>query len=298
MKKFLFAFLSLLLTIFFVFFAASPLFSQCDYPFHYKVGTVDQRFNLTTQDFTNDIAEAGNIWNKAEGKNLFEYDPNAKFAINLIYDQRQQLNNQVTNLNNQVTTEKNAIDPQIQDYQNKVSDFNKRLADLNSQINYWNTKGGAPSSEYDKLIAEQDSLNKEAADLNNLAKSLNQSTNQYNTQVNVLNNTINAYDQTVQAKPEEGLYQPALNKIDIYYDNGHTELVHTLAHELGHALGFVHVSDPKGIMYFQTNLSITPGADDLKQLSEVCQKRSLYDLVSERIAFVIQLYQQKNTSKN
>src|SRR4051812_38944437 len=73
--------------------------SPCDNPVPYRIGAVDPRFNLSTSDFTADVQEATDIWNNADGKTLFAYDPDAEMTVNLVYDGRQTLNTKIDQLN-------------------------------------------------------------------------------------------------------------------------------------------------------------------------------------------------------
>src|SRR5258708_32096861 len=73
-------------------------YSVCDQPIGYKVDTVDKRFNLSREQFLADIKTAEAVWEKPYGKNLFDYDPAGKLSINLIFDARQSLNNQINSL--------------------------------------------------------------------------------------------------------------------------------------------------------------------------------------------------------
>ncbi|PON12531.1 hypothetical protein C2W62_39100 [Candidatus Entotheonella serta] len=61
----------------------------CTNPLHYRIGEVDDRFDLTTREYRKLIQEAGDMWEQALGRELFIYDPAAPFAINLVYDERQ-----------------------------------------------------------------------------------------------------------------------------------------------------------------------------------------------------------------
>jgi uncharacterized phage infection (PIP) family protein YhgE len=199
-----------------------------------------------------------------------------------MYDERQSLTTKITNLHDQITTEKSSIDPQVVAYQNKVADFKKRVAALNSQIAYWNSQGGAPSDEFNKLELEQQTLKREAGELSTMSQQLNQSTEEYNTQIGQLNNTIDTFNSAIKQRPEEGLYNGGDNTITIYFMANQHELLHTLTHEFGHALGIDHLSNPNAVMYYQTNEQLTLTPDDTKALQFVCRERTIFDIAGER----------------
>ncbi|HEX6977054.1 MAG TPA: matrixin family metalloprotease [Patescibacteria group bacterium] len=250
--------------------------SRCDYPVHYKLGTIDERFNISSDQFKTYIRDASNIWNKLEGKDLYVYDPNGSLTISLIFDSRQQLENQISTLENQANKQGTSLDAQVAEYERLVSEFNKKVADLNAQIADWNSKGGAPPEVYQQLKNEQKELEKEAASLNETAKSLNLKTQSYNSQVVNINTTIDTFNSTLAVNPEQGVYNGNANTIDIYFSRDKNELIHTLAHELGHALGLNHVTDPKGIMYKEATSTIVSTKDDENELINACKKRSIF----------------------
>lgn len=243
----------------------------CSQPINYKVGVIDPKFNILRQDFLQDISLAAQVWENVEGKDLFQYNPDSKLTINLVYDERQSLISKVNNLEDKLAAEKNKLIPNEQKYQEMVVDFNKRLANLNTQIKYWNEKGGAPENEYNQLRKEQNNLKQEADSLNEMAKQLNKSADNYNNEVGMLNQTANDLNDAIGNKPEEGLFDPNLNKIDIYLNVNKNELIHTLAHELGHSLGLQHVADQRSIMYAFTSKNIAPTPFDIQALRKICR---------------------------
>ncbi len=288
MKRLLFIFFVLVVGVFFI--GYPPTFAKvtqlfyffpCDTPLSYRIGIVDTRFEISKNEFFIDIQKAATIWSNTEGKNLFVYDPKALLSVNLIFDERQLLNNQINQLQNELQNGKSAMEPEIARYQNLAANFKERLASLNNEIASWNSKGGAPKDVYEKLKSEQEDLKKEADSLNAMAKRLNQSTETYNTEVGQLNSTVNTFNAALQLKPEEGLYNPKEKKIDIYFNTNQDELIHTLAHELGHALGLVHIPDKKAIMYPYTTREIAASDQDVFALQIICQKRSVFEILAK-----------------
>jgi peptidoglycan hydrolase CwlO-like protein len=263
--------------------------SPCATPKEFRIGSIDPRFGISKNEFIQDADEAASAWKNSQGMILLEYNPNASMPISMIYDQRQALNSQINNLNSQVTQQKNSLKPEISDYQEKVATFQQQSNSLNSQIQYWNSKGGAPSDVYNKLVSQQQSLQQQAAQLQQMANQLNQSTDQYNQQVGQLNQKVDSYNTVLSLTPEEGLYtrNGTNESIDIYITNSQRELIHTLAHEMGHSLGLGHNSNPNSIMYPYTNLVITPSVNDKEALEQACQKRSIFEIGGEDIILIL-----------
>ncbi len=281
------------------FYAAISLvkYSTCDNPISYRLGEIDKQFNISDQEFSDDVANATQIWDKASDKQLFTYNPKADLSVNLVYDSRQALTNQIQNLESQIDTQKGTIDQQIAQFESDKAAFEKKVADLNSQIAYWNQNGGAPSDVYDKLIQQQRDLKAEAETINQTARTLNQSTVSYNSQINTLDQTINTFNQSLTFKPEEGLYDGRNKTITIYFANNKDELVHTLAHELGHAIGLNHNLNQNSIMFSYSNTSLTPTEDDLKDLTEICRKKSIAELSEKQLTLIYHNLRERLVSK-
>lgn len=262
--------------------------SPCEKPKTFSIGTIDPRFNLTKEELVADAEIAGSVWKNADGMPLLQYDPEAKMTINMIYDQRQSMNSQINNLNNQVEQQKDALKPEIAEYENRVAAFKQKSAALNSQIEHWNGKGGAPEEEYNKLNTQQQELQQEAAVLQNMASKLNQSTDEYNSQIKQLDQKVTTYNQALQYKPEEGLYvrEGGKERIEIYFNNNKEELLHTLSHEMGHAIGVPHNNNKESIMFPSTTTVVTPSSEDLAGLMQVCQKRSLLQNAQTNLSYV------------
>ncbi len=264
-------------------------YSPCDYPIPFAIGDIDSKFDITREELLEDTKTAGSIWSGTQGKQLFVYDPESDFTVNMVYDSRQELTSKITKLNDNLKEQQGNIDPKIAEFKKNQAAFEVKVADLNSKVSYWNSHGGAPKDEYDKLVEIQKTLQAEAASLNATASELGQSTQQYNLSAKELNQTIGDYQSVLLTKPEEGLYEQEgkTRKISIYIDIDEKEFLHTLTHEMGHALGLSHNDDKSSIMYPQTTNILKPSNKDIMDLNEICRERTVFEVAYNKVLEVI-----------
>lgn len=283
MKAFLFTLIIIFIGVFVIYsvpsyrqsFITFLSYSACDTPLAYKLGYVDTRFGLSKSEVLSDINEATSIWDNAENKTLFTYSPSAFLTVNFVFDERQALTNSINKLNTNLGQNSSTLRQQINDYESQVEAYKQQLNSFNKTVQAYNNQGGAPAEVYQKLRQEQDQLKLDGDKLNARARQLNLSTVNYNAQVNTLNQEVNQFNADIAQKPEEGLYNSGNNTITIYFSNTHPELIHTLAHEFGHALGMVHAGGPAAIMFPYTTSYLQVSSEDRKQLNYVCRQQSL-----------------------
>lgn len=231
------------------------------------------------------LSLAGDKWGDAASQRLFMYDPQGALTMNMLYDRRQMLTSQINSIEEQVDQKKNTLDAEIAQYEKDSAALKQKIADLNNKIDYYNSQGGAPVDEYNKLIKEQQDLKAEADRLNDIANNLNLSAESYNADLNTLQRTINIFNSALLQKPEEGLYDGKTNTITIYFNNGREELLHTIMHEMGHALSLGHIADPKAIMYPYSSREISISPADASLIQNLCKKRSITEVLQARFSF-------------
>lgn len=267
----------------------------CSKPIEYAIGNVDPRFGISPDEFAKDVTQAGNIWDTASGKQMFQYNPNAPFKINLVFDDREQQTLEAEKLNenlgqldvahNSTIQKYNSLNAtfnsKLQDYNSQVADYEKQLGKYNDEVASWNAKGGAPQDKYDELKKEKSDLNdtyqkleKERTALNDLAQKTNNVVQEEKNIVNTYNSNIDTYKNKYGGSREfeKGVYDG--QEINIYEFKQEQDLELTLIHELGHAIGLGHVSNPQSIMYYmlgdQDLNSPHLSAEDLAELKNVC----------------------------
>lgn len=267
----------------------------CSKPIAYSVGSVDPRFGISQNNFIKTITEAEKIWEDPAEKNLFQYDPSAQFKINLIYDERQQATQESKDMESQLKSLQTTHDQlageynsssaeskkKIDSYNKAVADYKNQLEKYNQEVASWNQKGGAPGDIFDKLKAEKKDLDSNYSDLekqrknlndlidkaNALAKKSNQAAENYNSNLGTYKSKFGAAREF-----DKGVYDG--NSINIYQFEGVSDLRLALAHEMGHALGINHLSQPQSIMYYmmgeQDLENPKASEEDISALKQVC----------------------------
>lgn len=267
---------------------------MCRYPVEYRVGEVDDRFELTHDEARLAVADAESVWEEATGKNLFTYNADADFSINFVFDDRQALSVEEQDARARLESleaESVAVSERYQTlvdehtalrqaYETEVASYEARLAAYNDRVESYNEDGGAPPEVYEELADKQDELEATASvlsaqtdELNALTEQINQVGDRGNELIARYNERAEQYNARFGTAREftQGDYQG--DAINIYTFADEVELQQVLVHELGHALSVGHVDDPEAIMYHLLGTQpddVALTEDDLEAFAQVC----------------------------
>ncbi|MFC1727357.1 matrixin family metalloprotease [Patescibacteria group bacterium] len=281
MRKFL-KLIFILLVVGFIFWQKNAIISgftfltqsPCDQPITYRIGRVDSGYQLSKGEFFTKVEKAAGIWEQALSKNIFVFDEQSPLTINLVYSQRQSILDKLEGLEGNLADGRGSLDKMIAEYQTLSKDFKLKIESFNKEVSFWNQKGGAPREVYEQLIRQQESLEIEASRVNDLARHLNLSVNEYNLEVGQYNENVQDYNFVSNQRPEAGLYDGRVPKIDIYLTLSEDELIHTLAHELGHAWGIEHINDVESIMHSYSSEKTTLSRFDFQAIEAICEEKN------------------------
>ena len=256
--------------------------SICENPITYKIGTIDDDFDISYEELKTLAENGSKIWEEAYGKELFKYDENAKLEINLVYDERQDYLKNIGDLEESVYDHKLDMDEKLKIFDQMVAAFDEERDSLNEKIDYWNKKGGAPKDEYEKIILEQDTLLRKAEKINQYAQDLNKTVDFVNEKINNLNNNVKSFNDLLGENPEMGVYTSGIEKIDIFFYSNEDHLTNVISHELGHALGLGHLDREDALMSPSMTEHTSLTEDDKKLVKDFCTENTKLKVMEKK----------------
>ena len=270
---------------------ARPL--RCRTQIKYRIGTVDSKFGISREEFQHAIEEAGSAWTRK--REFFKYDRKGQLQINLVYDTRQEITQQAIAIRAGISAkikEADLIEDSISplrknfgaleaSYSDHVTSYERDWDSYNKRAKNWNTAGGVSETEFQTLLKERQSLQKQLASLKQEKLELNRSTDELNQLIEKHNallarasaeaSTLNNSGASVQFERGRHIKEGREEWIDIFQFEDKANLLVTLAHELGHALGIGHNANPASIMsplIHTDHLALT--AEDEAGLKDAC----------------------------
>jgi hypothetical protein len=242
----------------------------CSKPLEFSIGTFDTKFGISQEKFVADIEQAGSIWSKNYGKTLFKYSANGDLKINLIYDSRQAMTNELKQQDVAINSDKAQYDSLKAKYNSLVSSYdNQKVIYENLLEDYKNRE-----ASFSTVKKSQDTLNSISEQINILVPKLNALVQKLNLKVAVYNAIGSSNGE--EFSEGEYIYDSAGAHINIYQFENNNQLIQVLEHELGHALGLDHVADSNAIMYhLNTNQGTDLTSADMLELSRICDTISI-----------------------
>ncbi len=281
------------------FFVLQDKYFPCSRVMTYSIGSFDDTFGVSKEDFLSVIKQDEDMWETSIGKNLLEYIPaGGELKISLLYDKRQASTDKLAAMGNILESDKNNYNNlkselsklQIEYKEKKAifdsrkSSFDVRQSKYQKDIAYWNSRGGATKEVVVSANLEKKSLESDLSEINILRQELNTYIEKINFSINELNKIAVSFNNKAKEynitgdelgdEFEEGQYlsDKTGKYINIYQFDSKDNLTRVLMHELGHALGLEHLDNPDAIMYrLNIGNGLIPTEDDINALRAYCR---------------------------
>jgi hypothetical protein len=272
--------------------------TPCGRPIAYRLGAVDSRFGLTSDEVLEALRQAESLWGRAMGRDLFAHDPRATLTVTLVYDERQQTTQTSQRLwssmqqaqashaevSRTYSEWRENYERRARSYETTYAAYQERAAAYNTQMQQWSARGGVPremqaglEAERSRLQAMRSELETERVAIESLAGTVRTLAEKGNALAEAHNRDVMTFNSRYGAPRQFHKGEFDGREITVFEFHDMRDFTLLLAHELGHALGLGHVDDPTAIMHAvggeQAVEPLRLTAADVAALQKRCNRR-------------------------
>jgi len=270
----------------------------CGRPISYRLGAIDTRFGLTSDEVLEGLRQAESLWGHAMGRDLFAHDPRAALTVTLVYDERQQTTQTSQRLWSSMRQAqashaevwrsyaewRETYERRARTYEATYAAYQERAAAYNAQMQQWSARGGVPreaqaglEAERSRLQAMRSELETERMAIESLAGTVRSLAEKGNALAEAHNRDVVTFNSRYGAPRQFHKGEFDGREITVFEFHDMQDFTLLLAHELGHALGLGHVDDPAAVMHAvggeQALEPLRLTAADLAALQKLCGRR-------------------------
>lgn len=274
----------------------------CAEPLTFRIGNIDERFSITKNEVVSMMEDVARVWSDAADTTILTYDESGEISVNLVYAEEQQLSDRerqyrdrleheefsITVLENEYKRLNREYESEVQTYDEDSRELQQTIHQLNEWVRQKNEQGGFNEQDLKQFERRKTEIDQVKLDLARREKALAQKAAELNEKITFLNQKVEAKNLLVDEynrqfpgvrKFTQGAYEWTNDSrtINIFHFLDKNELRLVIAHEMGHALGMGHVSNPESVMHelmeSQNRRELALTDEDIQALKSVCQNQ-------------------------
>lgn len=276
--------------------------SACADPLTFRVGDIDERFSIKKNEVAQLMQEVAEIWSDAADTTVIEYDEEGDIFVNLVYAEEQQLSDRerqhrdrleheefsITVLENEYKRLNREYESEVEQYDEDSKELQQSIDRLNMWVRQKNEQGGFTEQDMQQFTRRKAETDQAKLNLAQQERTLKRKASELNEKITFLNQKVESKNRLVDEynrqfpgvrKFTQGAYEWTNNSrtINIFHFLDKNELRLVIAHEMGHALGIGHVSNPESVMHelmeSQDQRALELTEEDIQALQSVCMNQ-------------------------